>query len=239
MTQMVFIHGPGAGGCAESFVYQLKYYPGGLAPTLPGHPEGAACASVERYADWLRGWLWSQRKHKELVLVGYTLGGCIALQYGLDYPDEVKALVLMTTGMRPRERAPAALELRSKATLDPEFYRQWLELMRHQFLFMEPELGERLVECHRRVGPLSQYRDFVAIDHFDVRDRIHTLKPPLLLIRGVDDPAKTPEYELEIHQAVPASRYLKLKGCGHFPFAERPAEVNHAIDKFLSLQRSS
>ena len=131
MTQMVFIHGPGAGGCAESFVCQLKYYPGGLAPTLPGHPDGAPCASVERYADWLRGWLWSQGKRKELVLVGYTLGGCIALQYGLDYPDEVKALVLMTTGMRPRERAPAALELRSKATVDPEFYRQWLELMRH------------------------------------------------------------------------------------------------------------
>ena len=105
MTQMVFIHGPGAGGCAESFVYQLQYFPGSLAPTLPGHPEGSACASVERYADWLRGWLWSQRKHKELALVGYTLGGCIALQYGLDYPDEVKALVLMTTGMRPRERA--------------------------------------------------------------------------------------------------------------------------------------
>ena len=86
MTQMVFIHGPGAGGCAESFVYQLKYYPGSLAPTLPGHPEGAACASVERYRDWLRGWLWSQGKRKELVLVGYTFGGCIALQYALDYP---------------------------------------------------------------------------------------------------------------------------------------------------------
>ena len=69
-----------------------------------------------------------------------------------------------------------------------------------------------------------------------MRDLIHTLKPPLLLIRGVDDPAKTPEYELEIHQAVPASLYLKLKGCGHFPFAERPAEVNRAIDEFLSLQ---
>ena len=97
MTQMVFIHGPGAGGCAESFVYQLEHYLGSLAPTLPGHPEGAACTSVERYAEWLRGWLWSQGKRKELVLVGYTLGGCIALQYALDYPDEVKALVLMTT----------------------------------------------------------------------------------------------------------------------------------------------
>jgi 3-oxoadipate enol-lactonase len=236
MTQLVFIHGPGAGGCADAFVYQLNHYPGSLAPTLPGHPDGAPCASVERYADWLRGWLWSKDKQKELVLVGYTLGGCIALQYGLDYPDEVKALVLMTTGMRPRERAAGALELRLKAAADPEAYRTWLETMRHQFLFMTPELGDHLVDCHRRVGPLSQHRDFVAIDHFDVRDRIHSLEPPLLLIRGVDDPAATPEYELEIHQAVRGSQYLKLKGCGHFPFAEKPAEVNSAIDEFLAMR---
>ncbi|HEU4637968.1 MAG TPA: alpha/beta hydrolase, partial [Candidatus Binatia bacterium] len=87
------------------------------------------------------------------------------------------------------------------------------------------------------VGPLSQYRDFVAIDQFDVRDRIQTLEPPLLLIRGVDDPAKTPEYELEIHRAVAGSQYVKLNGCGHFPFAERPVEVNRAIDEFLSLRK--
>jgi len=79
-----------------------------------------------------------------------------------------------------------------------------------------------------------QHRDFMVIDHFDVRERIHTLKPPLLLIRGADDPAATPEYEREIHQAVPGSQYLKLKGCGHFPFAERPAKVNRAIDEFLA-----
>jgi len=28
---------------------------------------------------------------RDLVLIGYTLGASIALQYGLDYPDEVKA----------------------------------------------------------------------------------------------------------------------------------------------------
>jgi pimeloyl-ACP methyl ester carboxylesterase len=31
------------------------------------------------------------------------------------------------------------------------------------------------------------------------------------------------------HRAVPGSQYLKLKGCGHFPFAERPAAVHGAI----------
>ena len=108
MNQMVFIHGPGAGGCADSFVHQLKYYPGSLAPTLPGHPDGTACPNVELYTEWVRGWLWSKDRQKGFVLVGFSLGGCIALQYGLDYPDEVKALVLMTTGMRPRERRSSA-----------------------------------------------------------------------------------------------------------------------------------
>ena len=234
MNQMVFIHGPGAGGCAESFVHQLKHYPGSLAPTLPGHPDGQACDNVERYTEWLRGWLWSKGKRQDLVLVGFTLGGSIALQYGLDYPDEVKALVLITTGMRPRERQPGTLEFRLKAAQDPETYREWLEAMRQQFLFMEPELRDRLMECHRRVGPLSQHGDFVVLDHFDVRERIHTLKTPLLIIKGADDPAARPEYELEIHRAVPGSQYLKFKNAGHFPFAELPAEVNRAIDEFLA-----
>jgi 3-oxoadipate enol-lactonase len=234
MDQMVFIHGPGAGGCAQSFVHQLRHFPNSLAPTLPGHPEGQPCATVERYADWLRGWLWAQGERRDLVLVGYTLGGCIALQYGLDYPEEVKALILITTGMRPRKRRPGTLEFRLQAAKDPEAYRRWLETMRGQFLFMEPELREQLVECHRKVGPLSQYRDFVALDRFDVRDRIGGLKPALLLIKGTDDPNVSPEYEREIHEAVPGSRYLEFDNTGHFPFAERPADVNRAIDEFLA-----
>jgi pimeloyl-ACP methyl ester carboxylesterase len=234
MKQMVFIHGPGAGGCSESFIHQLKHYPESLAPTLPGHLEGTPCTSVERYTEWLRGWLWAKGKRQDLVLVGYTLGGCIALQYALDYPEEVKAVVAITTGMRPRERRPGTLEFRLRAAENHKTHEEWLETMLHQFLFMEPDLRERLIECHRKVGPLSQYRDFVVIDQFDIRDRIKSLKPPLLLIRGADDPAAPPEYEREIHEAVPGSRYLKFKNAGHFPFAERPAEVNRAIDEFLA-----
>ena len=89
MPHLVFLHGPGAGGCAEAFRYQLDYFRGSLAPTLPGHGAGASCASVERYTEWVRGWLWAQGQYRDLVLVGYTLGACIALQYGLDYPEEV------------------------------------------------------------------------------------------------------------------------------------------------------
>ena len=44
---------------------------------------------------------------------------------------------------------------------------------------------------------------------------------------------KPPEYEQEIHQAVPGSKYLKLSQAGHFPMAEKPEEVNRAIEDFI------
>ena len=234
MTRLVFIHGPGAGACAESFAHQLKHFPGSLAPTLPGHLTGAACPDVERYTEWLRGWLWSKGWEKDLVLVGFTLGACIALEYGLDYPEEVKALVLMTIAMRPKERGPGTLEFRLRAAEDPEVYQQWIQTMRHTMMFIDPEIRDHLIECHHKVGPISQHQDLVTIDRFDVRDRIHTLQPPLLLIRGVDDPGAPPEYELEIHRAVPGSSYLKLEQAGHFPMVERPERVNQAIEEFLA-----
>ena len=233
MPQLVFIHGPGAGGCAASFHHQLSHFPGGLAPELPGHLEGESLPEVTDYTEWLRRWLHGRGCTSGLVLVGFTLGACVALQYALDYPDEVVGLALMTVAMRPKERAPGSLEFRLDAAKDPDVHRKWLDTMDHMMMFIEPGLRERLLDCHRTVGPISQHNDLVTIDRFDVRDRIAELKTPLVLVRGVDDPMQPEEYELEIHQAVPGSRYIKLERAGHFPMAERPADVNRAIEELL------
>jgi pimeloyl-ACP methyl ester carboxylesterase len=233
MSQLVFIHGPGAGGCAEAFRYQLDHFPGSIAPTLPGHLEGAPCESVERYTEWVRGWLWARGHRKKLVLAGFTLGACVALQYGLDYPEEVQGLVLMTVAMRPKQRAQGAYDFRLRASEDPVVYEQWIGAMREAMHFVEPERREELIACHRQVGPRSQHHDLVVIDRFDVRDRIKSLRPPLLLIRGLDDPLAPEDYEGEIHKEVPGSQYLTFHEAGHFPMAERPAAVNQAIQAFL------
>ncbi len=234
MSQLVFLHGPGAGACADAFHHQGRHFPNSVAPTLPGHLDGNRCPDVASYMEWVRGWLWAQRLKQDLVLVGYTLGASIALQYGLDYPDEVKGLVLMTVAARPKTRAPGTYELRLRAAEDPKVYEEWLEQMRHSMKFVDPALRERLIERHRQVGPLSQYHDLKTIDAFDVRDRLATLRPKLLLLRGVDDPGNPPEYEREIHDAVPGSRYVKLSGAGHFPPTEIPDKVNALIEEFVA-----
>ncbi len=233
MPQLVFIHGPGAGACADAYHYQLERFPGSVAPHLPGHLEGTRCPDVARYTEWVRGWLWAQGMKKDLVLVGYTLGASIGLQYGLDYPEEVKGLVLMTVAARPKVRAAGAYDMRLRAAADPKVYEEWVEFQNHAMKFVEPELKARLMQRHLQIGPLSQYHDLKTIDAFDVRDRISTLKPKLLLLRGLDDPGQPPEYEKEIHEAVPGSKYVKLSGAGHFPPTELPQKVNALIEEFV------
>jgi pimeloyl-ACP methyl ester carboxylesterase len=234
MPQLVFLHGPGAGACADAYSYQLRHFPKSVAPTLPGHLEGSPCPDVAHYTEWVRGWLWAQGLKKDLVLVGYTLGASIALQYALDYPDEVKGLVIMTVAARPKVRAPGTYELRLRAPEDPKVYEEWIAFQRNAMHLVEPELRERLMERHRQVGPISQYNDLMAIDTFDVRDRIASLKPKLLLLRGLRDHGNPPEYEKEIHEAVPGSKYVKLEDAGHFPPTEIPAKVNKLIEEFIS-----
>jgi pimeloyl-ACP methyl ester carboxylesterase len=234
MPQLVFIHGPGAGACADAYCHQLGHFPGSVAPNLPGHLAGTRCRDVAGYAEWVRGWLWAQGLNQDLVLVGYTLGASIALQYGLDYPDEVKGLALMTVAARPKVRPPGTYEMRLDAAGDPKVYEEWLAFQRKAMYLVEPGLRERLMERHAQVGPMSQYHDLMAIDTFDVRDRLATLKPRLLLLRGLLDHGNPPKYEKEMHEAVPGSQYIELDDAGHFPPTEIPEKFNRLLEEFLA-----
>lgn len=238
MPTLVFIHGPGAGGCAAAWANQLEHFPGSVAPTLPGNLGGSHCPDVVRYMEWVRGWLWAHEMVNDLVLVGYTLGSAIALQYGLDYPDEVKGLVLTSIEAKPRENQ-AAFQARQQKRLqaasgDPGAYAEWIEFQRHHLMWVEPGLREQLIERHRKVGPLAQYNSLVAYSRFDVLQRLGTLKPKLLLIRGEDDPGDAPQGEQAIHAAVPGACLTRLSKAGHFPATERPQEVNQLIETFVA-----
>jgi len=240
MPQLVFIHGPGASGTAAAWKNQLNYFPGSVAPTLPGNLEGTHCPDVVRNMEWVRGWLWAQGLKKDLVLVGYTLGSAVALQYGLDYPDEVKGLILTSVEATPRTGAAwdhqqERMKMRLKAAAgDADTYAEWVAFQYKAEKWVEPAFREELVEIHRKVGPMAQFKSLDAYIRFDVLDRVHTLKPKLLLIRGIDDHGDPPEGEQAIHERVPGSRLVRMEKAGHFPAVERPEIVNPMIAEFIA-----
>jgi len=131
-------------------------------------------------------------------------------------------------------RAPGTYEMRLRAPEDPKVMEEWVAFQRTAMHLVAPELRERLMERHAQVGPISQYNDLMAIDTFDVRDRIAALKPKLLLLRGLRDHGNPPEYEKEIHEAVPGSKYIRLPDAGHFPPTEIPQKVNALIEEFVA-----
>jgi 3-oxoadipate enol-lactonase len=125
--------------------------------------------------------------------------------------------------------------MRLRAAADPKAYEEeWIAFQRQAMHLVDPELREKLMERHRQVGPMSQYHDLKAIDAFDVRDRISTLKPKLLLLRGLQDHGNPPKYEKEMHEAIPGSKYVELEDAGHFPPTEIPAKVNALIEQFVT-----
>ena len=98
--------------------------------------------------------------------------------------------------------------------------------------FIEPDLREKLLQRHREVGPTAQHHDLTVIDRFDVRDRIHTLQVPLLLIQGVDDPLATGDYEEEIHRAVAGSKLIKMKDAGPLPDGRKARRIQRGDGRF-------
>ena len=98
---------------------------------------------------------------------------------------------------------------------------------------INPAFREELLASHRVVGPRSQHDDLKAMEAFDVRDRIGTLKPKLLLVQGTDRHVAPGDWEGEIHRAVLGSQLTGFPETAHFPMAEQPASFNRTVEEFL------
>jgi proline iminopeptidase len=71
----------------------------------------------------------------------------------------------------------------------------------------------------------------------DVRPLLSAISAPSLVINGEQDGVITPQMARIVHQAVSSSRLVLLDECGHFPFADRPAEAAREILKLVGSRR--
>lgn len=225
--QLIFIHG--SGGCRESWQYQTEYFVGSDAVNLPGHPDGDLLPSIEEYALWLHGYI-QEKAYGDVVLVGHSLGGGISLQYALDHPRQVAGVVTVGSGGRLRVR-PKFLELLEKAVTDPS---AWEHRPRSNYGVIDPDLAEVIRRREIENTPAAFLNDMKACDRFDILDRIDMIASPLLAVVGEEDAMTPPKYSLFMADRLPNARAVVVPGGGHMVFAEKPDQVNSAIEKFLN-----
>jgi len=224
--KLLFI--PGSGSAGGEWVYQTEYFTDSEVVVLPGHPDGKPCSSTDGYVEWLRGYI-HQYHYQDVILVGHSLGGAIAQLYGLEYPEEAKALVLIASGARLRV-PPSFLMTLKEMIADMAAWRQYLE---DYYSLFAPEIRKVIIEARMRIGPAVMLNDLLCCDKFDVMDKVHTIKLPTLIICGSEDEMIPVKFAHYLADKIEGASEVIIEGGTHFVFVEKPNEVNQAIEKFL------
>jgi len=225
--KLIFIHGAGNTGLV--WHYQTEYFAASDAISLPGHPQGKPCTSVDDYAEWLHRYV-QDRDYSQLVLVGHSMGGAVAQMYALSYPKDVKALILIGTGARLRVR-PDFLESLEDSIDAPA---EWLKnIVEPPYSRVAPEVREKVINGVVNVGAAVQLNDFRCCDKFDIMDKVNQVAVPTLVICGTEDDMTPVKYSQYLVNKIIGAKLVVIEGGSHHCFLEKPLEVNRAIGKFL------
>ena len=179
--RLIFIHGAGAYG--GIWRYQTDYFPTSDAINLPGHLQGQTLNSVEEYADWLRKYI-RGKGYKDVVLAGHSFGGAIALMYALEYPQELKGIIIISSGAKlrvhPRYLTPLEEAIKGNVL-------EWYQVLEGMHRLTPENYKREIIEQRKAIGPVVMLNDFLCCDKFDIMDRVHEIKVPTLIICGESD----------------------------------------------------
>lgn len=175
-----------------------------------------------------------------VVFCGLSMGGYVAWQFAKRHAERLRALVLCDT--KAVADTPEAAETRRKmanhvlqhgtaavAEAMPA------RLFAAATFTEQPETVAAVRTMIERTAPagLAAAQQGMAARE-DVRDFLPTIRVPTLVVVGRED-AISPVDEMQaIAAAIPDAKFRIVEQAGHMAPLERAAEVNEAIDRFLS-----
>lgn len=172
-------------------------------------------------------------------VVGHSMGGRVALQFAIEQPEMVRALVLSNSGVGLGARPPGADE-RRRGLIDA-LERGDLEAVAERMTAasFSPGVKERdpaLFEGYKRIklanDPHSFARVWGAVMQSPPAD-IDRLSCPVLIIAGERDQFMSVDMARAAQVAIPGSR-LALLPTGHTPALEAPQEYSRIVLDFLA-----
>ena len=227
-TKLIFVHG--AGEVSEVWHHQAKHFSGSDFLTLPGHPRGELCRSIEEYSDWLRSYI-QKRKYNDVILVGHSAGNAIILTFVLRYSEQCKGLILIGAAakFRPLDETIAVLK---KAANGDDL--DWRMSLVEKYRLVEPEISQILIKKRINLGPRIQLNDVLCCSNYDVRRELNKINLPTLIICGGDDKQTSTDYSYYLAANIENSQLLIIEGATHQVMLEKPSKVNKAIQEFAT-----
>jgi pimeloyl-ACP methyl ester carboxylesterase len=199
-------------------------------PALHQRIDEGLPVDVDYLVEQLHQYLESFAQTPPYHLVAASLGGKIAVEYAVRYPQNVARIVLLCpSGMGDEERLPIVEGVRRN---DP---RSLIESVFYDTRRIDPGLmtyyQRKFASRRWRIGLLRTVR---GTSHHCVRDRMAELTQLTLLVSGQDDRIVDPRQAAEAAKLLPNGRYLSIPKCGHAPQMEKPWTINRLVLHFLT-----
>ena len=240
---LLLIHGWGLhGGVWDSLVPELAREWRVTRVDLPGHGQSRARPSPAALTELAA--LVTQSAPENAVWLGWSLGGLVALQAALDFPEALQGLILVST--TPRFTTADDWS----CAMPPSLLQEFMAVLQRdygncvqRFLASQVRGGERARETLRRLRAALATRDqpdagslaagLEILQHSDLRGGLHEIALPTLVMAGDYDRLTPPQAGAWLAAKVRGAHLLRFPKAAHAPFLSHPREFIAGLGDFL------
>lgn len=171
----------------------------------------------------------------KVVICGLSVGGMIAQEMAVTFPDRVQALILCGTAARIGtpglwDARIRKIEQDSIESLADEIMERW---------FSETFRAQRAAEVSgwramlTRTPVAGYLATCAALRDADLRDAARTIAVPTLCIAGTNDLSTPPDVVDGLARIIRGAEFFVIDGPGHLFCVEEPGELVRLIEGFL------
>ena len=227
---IILIHGSGESSYSwKEQVEQMNLDYSVIAIDLPSHGKSSEFKklSLDLYVDVIKN-LIEFLSLREVILAGHSLGGAIVQSYYLKHPENVKALILCSTGAKLRV---------SKIILDStkKNFKEYLDSVPVGAFYRKTskEVIEEFIEEVEKVSPKVVHADYSICDKFDVMNKVKAIRVPCLIIVGKADRLTPLKYSQYFKENLEKAELVVIDKASHMVMLEKPEEFNLALLEFI------
>ncbi|KPM50061.1 alpha/beta fold hydrolase [Jiulongibacter sediminis] len=200
-----------------------------IIPVMPIYDMPMRQASLEGLLKFIEGFV-ELKGLKDMILLGNSLGGHVALMYTLAHPEHVKSLVLTGSSGLFENTMGGSFPKRGSYDYIKE---------RVEYTFYDPKTAtkELVDECFEITSSIPKCMNIVQIaksaQRNNMADEIPSITAPTCLIWGLNDTITPPHVGHEFNRLIPNSELHFIDKCCHAPMMEQPEQFNRILKKYL------
>jgi len=233
---IIILHGLMGG--LSNFKGVFDYFPSNkykvIIPELPVDKTPILKTNVATFSKFVYQFI-NYKKLKDVILLGNSLGGHVALLFTRDYPQLVSGLIITgSSGLYEKSMVGDGYPKRGNY----DYIKTKTEEVFYDPKIATKEIVDEVFACvnnrEKLVRTLSLAKS--AIRHNMSKD-LPIMTTKTLIVWGKQDSVTPPNVAEDFHSLLPNSDLSWIDKCGHAPMMEHPNEFNNIMQNWLTANK--